>query len=195
MVKKPTEQETITGIRGIVSAEVIRFIDNSIPVIRRFGLMLNESDDHNVDHWARTACNAAAIATLVGDDYTLDQETLLLAGLLHDIGRVDDSADSQHGFRAVVPAIDAMRALAEHGIIRLDLIRFGKVIDLIIHHVELMPGRSIAHKVLKDADKLDMQRHGKGKGALDPYRIELVVSRGLIAIAEKFAQQEWEITA
>lgn len=121
---------------------------------------------------------------------------VLCAAALHDIGRLNDEADPEHGLRAarqvLVAANEVAVALPEllPGRSEQDVWK-GKLLEMVFHHCEPGPGTFIEMKIAKDADKLD--RFRLGPEALDPERLALHVSRELIDQARRYVKQDMSL--
>jgi len=145
---------------------------------------------HGVNHTRRVAFNARLLADIDGLSEE-DKKVLLAAAMYHDIGRVNDDEDSEHGSYSV-KKMQSRNLLSEFSDEDKDLIYF-----LIYEHSlpkrknkedisELQPGLKERYsrllKYLKDADKLDRVRLGRYDG-LNTSRLELPTSLKLVKLA------------
>ena len=142
---------------------------------------------HGVSHWERTAIFAGWIADEA--DFELSQiqrNVILMSAICHDLGRTNDGHDPLHGYAGVLPAIrfmDSLRVLEtifiwQKGGPTQACHPAGKIMDIIIHHVDNSPGSIEEMQIVKDADKLDHMRFGKE--TLIKERLCLPASRKLI---------------
>jgi len=145
---------------------------------------------HGVNHTRRVAFNARMLANIDGLSEE-DKKVLLAAAMFHDIGRVNDDEDQEHGSYSV-KKIKARNLLSEFSEEDQELICF-----LIYEHSlpkrknkedlsQLPPSIKERYtrllKYLKDADKLDRVRLGKYDG-LTVSRLELPTSQRLVKLA------------
>lgn len=152
---------------------------------------------HGVSHIARTIRLAHMIHLahphlIAGARLDAGDCGLVLCGAaFHDIGRIDDGADSDHGLRAarqvLVAANEVAVSLPELLPERSEQdVWKGKLLEIVFHHCEVGPGTFMDMKIVKDADRLD--RFRLGPEALDPNRLALNVSRELIDQARRYVK-------
>lgn len=138
----------------------------------------HHSEIHGLDHLSRVVQLQEMISDAQEKDgMVLDREGLRWASALHDIGRVDDGIDPDHGKRGGEWLRNNMV-----GTIPPDI--FESVIYLVTwHNIEdrLIPQMTNEMAVLKDADALDRVRIND----LDPARLRFDVSRGFIKTARQ----------
>lgn len=146
-------------------------------------IFLHPYSVHGITHSKRVLWLASQIADIIQLNHR-EEIILALACCYHDIGRVNDCYDEEHG------------ALSAKKVIRLGLLdgyelnndEIELILGLITMHSlpdNLFVGRDrplLLYQILKDADALDRIRLGKGD--LDPAYLRLEVSKGLIGVAE-----------
>jgi len=101
-----------------------------------------------------------------------------LGALLHDIGRVHDGKDLDHGFRGAPIAFKVagnvfasnQSAMATPKGFYGKMAELGKVCDIVARHCLPGPGDYLEMQIVKDADKLDRVRFG-GVKSLDVNRL------------------------
>ncbi|MCK5612497.1 hypothetical protein KAR91_62065 [Candidatus Pacearchaeota archaeon] len=129
-----------------------------------------------------------------------DAGLIMCGAAFHDIGRINDGADPDHGFRAarqvLVAANQVALSLPEMlpvGRSEQDVWK-GKLLDIVFHHCEFGPGTFIEMQICKDADRLD--RFRLGPTALDPSRLALHVSEELMDEARRYVKgdmKQWKL--
>lgn len=115
-----------------------------------------------------------------------------LASLLHEIGRIHDGKDPNHGFRGASIAFRVAGnifatgpnklALATPKGMQAKLVELGRIADIVNRHCMKGPGDYLEMQIVKDADKLDRVRI-KGAASVDVDRLALDVSRSLVGEA------------
>ena len=148
---------------------------------------------HGEKHWLRVFKLADKIINCM----TLNIKTRLvvnrgvvgLAALLHDVGRIHDGRDYDHGYRGAAIAFKVAGNVFASGKNQLDLatptgfhkkmVELGKIADIVSRHCLPGPGDYLEMQIVKDADKLDRVRFG-GKKAVDVNRLALVESKSLL---------------
>jgi hypothetical protein len=139
---------------------------------------------HGVAHAARVLVWAERIADRVAEPAAMRREELRWAAVCHDVERWDDGIDPQHGDCSAVWVL-ANLLRVRPGLT--DGVDLGFVAELCRWHqpsdrdaarltLELM--------ILKDADGLDRARLGD----LDPSRLRLASSLGLVEAAERLCR-------
>jgi hypothetical protein len=161
---------------------------------RLFGDALDLFDDrllavgglHGVTHIERV-CFLGLLLCNELDLSEDDAKLVLTAGAFHDIGRLDECEDEEHGLRAAeavhryVPCQDENLKIVEAAI-EVHSVSDSKMPEIIDKYRIADVGRAerIA-KVLKDADGLDRVRTGD----LDPEYLRFKESHGLIGFANQ----------
>ncbi len=115
--------------------------------------------------------------SLVKEGINLDREALRWAAGLHDLGRIDDGIDPDHGKRGGEWIANSLK-----GTIPSDI--FETVIYLVTWHNisdDQIPKMTDEMAVLKDADALDRIRIND----LDPTRLRFEISKSLIAVSQR----------
>lgn len=135
---------------------------------------------HGAPHTARVLVWADAIAVAIAAPDALRGRELRWAAAVHDVGRIDDGIDPGHGGRSAAWAVDRLPSIRPEtaGLdipFLAELCRWHEVPDREIERL------SLELLILKDADALDRARLGD----LDPSRLRLARSLGLVAAAEK----------
>jgi len=135
-------------------------------------LLQGVDESHGLPHTIRVLCNAIELEKKLGK--SVDEEALVLATLLHDIGRGFEEYVGLH--HAIISAELATGILAEIGIGDEEV---DKIKRMILEHSFSLGGRpsSIESCILSDADKLD------ALGAIGVYRlIETSAMRGRVIV-------------
>jgi hypothetical protein len=108
----------------------------------------------------------------------------------HDIGRISDGSDPDHGWRAarqvLVAANQVALSLPEMlpiGRSQQDVWK-GRLLEIVFHHCEPGHGSFIEMQIVKDADKLE--RFRLTPEGPDPERLALAVSRDMIEDARRY---------
>jgi HD superfamily phosphodiesterase len=150
-------------------------------------LFLHPYGDHGVMHSKRVLYLAFQLAK----HYNLTQsewKQLAIACCYHDIGRVNDFPDSQHGYDSVNKMIQlGLNEKADLSKDELEVVQ-----QLMIYHAiddDCFPNDKgeqveLLWKIIKDADALDRLRFDD----LDPKYIRLKASMGLIPLAKQLLQ-------
>jgi hypothetical protein len=102
-----------------------------------------------------------------------DKVVVTMAALLHDIGRLHDNDDPDHGYRVAPSLFDAATDLAW-----VDPVEWGKIAHIVFEHCLPGPGDFLEMQIVKDADKLDLFRNKMG--GPDPHRLALDISKNEI---------------
>ncbi|BEP17578.1 HD domain-containing protein [Pyrofollis japonicus] len=124
-------------------------------------MMQGMDESHGLPHTIRVLCNSLYLVKRL-QDVNMDEEVVILASLLHDIGRgFEDYLNLHH---AEISAILAKPILEEVGISR---DKQKHVIDAILEHSFSIGGKpsSMESCIVSDADKLD------ALGAIGVYRL------------------------
>ncbi|CAA9547656.1 MAG: hypothetical protein AVDCRST_MAG19-508 [uncultured Thermomicrobiales bacterium] len=135
---------------------------------------------HGAPHTTRVLVWADAIANAVAGPGALRLEELRWAASVHDVGRVNDGTDQGHGTRSAEwVAMNLAETRPQTTGLDLafvaELCRWHEIPDPKIGRL------SLELLILKDADGLDRARLGD----LDPRRLRLARSLGLVAAAEE----------
>jgi putative nucleotidyltransferase with HDIG domain len=109
-----------------------------------------ESELHGISHLRQVALLAGQIADEMGEDV----EAAMVAGILHDCGRVDDAGGSQHAIDSAKLAEPLLKRFFPH----LDAERILSAISL---HADGLVTEDILAGALWDADRLTLTRCGK----------------------------------
>jgi putative nucleotidyltransferase with HDIG domain len=115
-------------------------------------------------------------ALKLSEYFEVDKKVIVIAALLHDVGRVNDYDDPEHGERG---AVLAKEFIALH---KID-VDASLVARCIIGHVK-EANNEIECKIIGDADKLDRFRF-RGHDCLRVEFLELPESHSLIGYAKK----------
>lgn len=135
---------------------------------------------HGVAHATRVLVWADRLAAMTAGPGALRLAELRWAAACHDVGRMDDGIDPEHGDRSAEWALSHLAA-ARPAVAGVDL---GFVAELCRWHQpsDRDAARMTAElMILKDADGLDRARLGD----LDPSRLRLGRSAGLVDAAER----------
>ena len=153
------------------------------------------SETHGAAHTRRVAFFARTLANL-GNLDDRDKKILLFAAKNHDIGRVHDWEDAEHGKNSA-SKLNGAKGWDEFSADEQELIAFvitehSKGKDDNIQAISgLSPDKQAKYKTileyLKDADKLDRVRLGRFDG-LDPSRLSMPISKKMV----KMAYQSYE---
>lgn len=148
-------------------------------------LMYQETEIHGLDHMSRVFALEELISdALAKDGIELDREALRWAAGLHDLGRVDDGIDPDHGKRGGTWIKANLASVIPPEVIR-------TVVYLVSWHSiedEQIPHLTNELAVLKDADALDRVRIND----LDPSRLRFEISKSLISTAHRlYAETEY----
>ena len=155
-------------------------------------LFLRPYSVHGIQHTKRVLWLASQITDIIQLNHR-EEIILALACCYHDIGRINDCYDEEHG------ALSAKKVI-KLGLLdgyRLNNDEIELVLGLITMHSlpdDIFVGRDkplLLYQILKDADALDRIRLGKGD--LDPAYLRLEVSKGLIGIAEDLFEGKIEM--
>lgn len=176
------------------------FIDDAIMSAISYSLLDEElssgvyTSEHGIHHWARTA----AYATMIYDNVSKDVESednvekwqVIVAGVCHDLGRIGESADPQHGTRGVMRAAMAMQDIVDAVFIPPDSLMQGEILHAIMHHCDPTKGDNNLTRILKDADKLDILRDGQNR--LNTSKLYFPYSLKLVEYGRTWSVKEWE---
>lgn len=173
----------------LIGPEAIHLITEGIKAIRHLCLIGSWETTHGQHHWARVACMAEVIR-INTPGHMLEMPDVVVPALLHDLGRVDDSGDPEHGLRGAKPAAKALTILEESGLALLDPVRWGATIDIVIHHCEQIPGLFLEGSIVRDADILDLYRDPNREVKTD--RLRTLLALAFIGQAKTFSKSEWE---
>lgn len=157
--------ELFTGEIGMSCSEVFRYVCNKYrwcEKILLYVVMLQGIDEsHGLPHTVRVLCNVYSLLERLGR-VNIDEESLVLATLLHDIGRgLEDYLGMHH---AIISAELAQGILSEIGIRGA---KSAKIRNMILEHSFSLGKRPSTPEacILSDADKLD------ALGAIGVYRL------------------------
>jgi uncharacterized protein len=104
---------------------------------------------HGVEHWLRVRENGLRLAAMNG----ADSEIIELFAFIHDIKRLNDGYDPEHGQRAA----DFARTLWG-SLIHLEANRFERLVYACAHHTGGMTEGDLTVRTCWDADRLDLGR-------------------------------------
>jgi HD superfamily phosphodiesterase len=177
----------------LLSSPYSAFLEEALNQLRREALF--ESRIHGPGHIERTLCHGAFCALAEGLDET-DTRLLLLACAYHDVGRVDDKVDEEHGHRSAarIPELTGLTgeacsivqaAVDAHA--RNDAVLIATLEGYALRDFER--GRRIA-ELLKDADGLDRVRIWD----LNPAYLRRAASRERAAFAKELFRRWQERT-
>jgi uncharacterized protein len=141
----------------------------------------HNSELHGVDHMARVFILQELICDKLEEQgIAVNREVVRWASMAHDVGRIDDGIDLEHGTRSAKWINDNLHNQMSPEM--LDMVTY------IVHwHVppdSEAPKMTTELKVLKDADALDRVRLGD----LDTRYLRTSVTRELIDLAENLYQ-------
>ena len=105
---------------------------------------------HGPDHWRRVERTGLLLAATTGADVAV----VRLFAALHDVGRVDEHVDPEHGARGA----EFARRLRADGAFRLDDARFRLLEFAITHHADGQRSEDPTIGTCWDADRLDLGR-------------------------------------
>ncbi len=139
--------------------------------------LLHDSSVHGVDHMARVFILQELICDILESQNTaVNREALRWASSTHDIGRINDGLDLDHGTRSARWISDNLSNYMTPELL--------DVVTYIVHwHVpsdDKAPVMTTELQVLKDADALDRVRLGD----LDPRYLRTDAAMSLIGVAE-----------
>lgn len=158
---------------------------------------------HGEKHWLRVFKLADKIMSCLmlarKTKLVVNKGMVGMAALLHDIGRVNDGADPDHGYRGAPIAFKLAASLMAQGQNKIALAtpkgfyakmaELGRIADIVSRHCLPGPGDYLEMQIVKDADKLDRVRLG-GPDAVDLDQLALPVSKTLIDTAVKLYEQD-----
>jgi len=151
----------------------------------RSELFFDPTGPHGVAHSKRVMILAETLAAIHG---CTKREIVALrkASAYHDIGRVDNSADTKHGFASAQKVI--YRGLLSNSSVDQD------VISLIEQHC-LADSRKdhILIRIFKDADALDRVRFGNQDCGLDVWYLRTGHAKQLVGFAHMLLRQIPEV--
>lgn len=146
---------------------------------------------HNLTH----SLNVCLLAMVIARSYDIDynqKKILLDASLLHDIGRIDDTYDFQHGAIGATLAESILSNQSfyqdEKNLLLAKALILGHnrspydISTFLSHGLEPIQGNVLLLKILKDADILDLVR--LKDFSIDLNEISLDVSKSLLDFAE-----------
>ena len=161
---------------------------------------------HGEAHWLRVfkltekIINCMVLARK--DKLVVNRGVIGLSALLHDIGRVNDGKDPDHGYRGAPVAFRVAGNIMAKGKNQLKLatpkgfhagmVELGKIADIVTRHCFPGPGDYLEMQIVKDADKLDRVRLN-GVEAVDLDRLALEASKTLIDEAVRLYDESREI--
>lgn len=138
----------------------------------------HDSEIHGIDHMTRVFILQELICDKLEKNGTMvDRDVTRWAAITHDVGRVDDGLDLEHGRRSA-------GWIHKHLNEKMSPELMDKVTYTVHWHVpsdDQAPVMTTELQVLKDADALDRVRLGD----LDPTYLRTSVSAGLISLAER----------
>ena len=140
--------------------------------------LAHDSHIHGVGHLSRVFVLQELICNLLEEQGTaVNREATRLAAMAHDVGRIDDGLDLDHGWRSAAWIKDNL-----HHRMTPELM---DIVTYIVHwHVppdDEAPEMTVELRVLKDADGLDRVRLGD----LNPSYLRTDAARELIETARK----------
>ncbi len=165
-------------LNWVNTSEVVEFIKSNLTLINK-GLFPNFYF-HNIKHYV----NVALISLFIASNFDLNKDYLKIlcdASLLHDIGRIDDIYDFNHGYIGSILVNDILKDQEfYHNQYYLDLIR-----TIILGHNKSPYDKTIYSKyltfedkpllllkILRDADILERLRLDSFKLKLDELSLE-----------------------
>lgn len=161
---------------------------------------INFGSYHDIDEMIPKA--DAYANSMLAWEKKLPTWSVILAGAFHDVGRLDDSADPDHGRRGVHrvamgihniyydPVRSWPKGVLHYRDENADLVTFWNIYQAVAEHPDGGPGTTMQAKVLKDADKIDLDRAHRGK--LDEDRLDLEASSKVYAMYGGLTQERWE---
>lgn len=165
----PTSESCMESPQSVTSDPVIEALREKIRGYDRGGI-------HGSGHWERVLCFAEKI--LKGEG--IESREVLIAALMHDIGREKDNNNPEHGERGARIARKILEEMNPG--INIDL-----VCDMIRRHNDPTDGDYIELMILKEADRLDMYR--MGPDFLDTSRLTTLTAISLIDEAKKIGER------
>ena len=112
---------------------------------------LSHNGYHGIEHWFRVLINGRLIAAETGADL----EVVEHFALLHDVMRVDENRDIQHGNRSA----DFVRQIAGDWV-HLGIVRQEQLIEACMYHSMGRLTQDVTIQTCWDADRLDLGRVG-----------------------------------
>lgn len=138
--------------------------------------LCHDSHLHGVDHMTRVFILQELICQgLIDQGVKVNQTATRYAAMVHDVGRVNDGTDPEHGQRSAA-------WMTEHLVDKLSAEDLDVATYIVHWHVptdEAAPVMTTELQVMKDADGLDRVRLGD----LDPARLRTDIARSLVATA------------
>lgn len=177
----------------LISIEARNLITQGILLTRHLCLRGNWDGPHGQDHWARVACMAEVLRlNTEATEYVVSMEDVVVPAILHDLGRIGDTPDHEHGVRGARPAAKGLMLMEETGLCHLGRGSWGRAIDTVIHHCE--KGSSLWSQgiFVRDADILDIYRDGKNRVNTD--RLSTMASVSFAEQAKAFSRTEWDFS-
>lgn len=108
---------------------------------------------HGLDHWQRVE----KIGEFLAAHSEADPEVLRLFAYTHDLGRIADSGDEEHGHRSA----KIVEELYNRGVIKLSEKQYQQLICACFNHTTtLFISDDITIKACLDSDRLDLWRAG-----------------------------------
>ncbi len=154
-------------------------------LIRKFetksSWLSHDSELHGVDHMARVFILQELICNRLEEQgVAVNREVVRWAAATHDVGRIDDGVDLEHGTRSA-------KWIEENLYDQMSPKMLDKVTYIVHWHVppdSEAPVMTTELKVLKDADALDRVRLGD----LDTSYLRTDVATGLVGLSEDLYQ-------
>ncbi len=145
--------------------EILDYIANNLALIDKS--VFPNFIYHNINH----SCNVAILSLIMASYYNVDnslKKVLLDAALLHDIGRIDDIYDYNHGYigsKIVDEILEKDLFYANNNYLNLvKALIFGHnkspydYLPFQVYNIEPNQDNILLLKILKDADTLDLTR-------------------------------------
>lgn len=173
-----TDKKEITFLKDRVASIAVTTVRK---YLAKTEWLFHPSEIHGIDHMERVLRLQEFVAdALEQDGVVLNREALRWAAGFHDVARIDDGLDSDHGRRSGEWIRANMQAVIP-----------PEILEMVIHFVtchniedDHIPNMTNELAVLKDADALDRVRIND----LDPTRLRFAVSKTLVSTAEKLLE-------
>jgi len=156
-----------------------------VQLIRKFetrsSWLSHDSELHGVDHMARVFIVQELICDrLEQQGVAVNREVVRWAAATHDVGRIDDGIDLEHGKRSAQWIRKNLNDQMTPEL--LDMVTY--IVHWHVPHDSEAPVMTTELKVLKDADGLDRVRLGD----LDTRYLRTDASKGLVGLADDLYQ-------
>lgn len=134
----------------------------------------NQNSDHGPDHWNRVE----KVGLILSKEANADKEIIRLFAILHDLQRIFDGYDPEHGSRAA----DYAQKLFDDGLLVLDQSQL-KILKFACkyHNDKKAKSKNKTVNICWDSDRIDLVRVG-----INPKDIELKTTEGKRYMQKKY---------